>query len=271
MRTAGWRSAPLEAERRVFDEIIVRAVARRFHRNVTDELLDGIAAAAGCAAVGRLCLLDDAMMHELAARGGFLQSESLLDIGCGRGFLARWLRLSGYAGHYTGIDRIGDAVVATRRAVPGAEIVEADFRKHPWHQQFDAIVALESVGSSLDDDGARAFASAVSAAGTVTLTSCSLAGNAAARTARLRQTARSHFAEIAISDWSAEAASFARKLYRALLGAQLPGEIVDRSRYEAESVLAAISQRRFSYLVAFASGPLARDDVVAKGSLAQGL
>ena len=68
----------------------------------------------------------------------------MLDLGCGRGFLGRWLFANGRRVAYTAMDYCRPALESVRRSVPGADVVWGDVNS-TWDGSYEAIFAIESI------------------------------------------------------------------------------------------------------------------------------
>jgi trans-aconitate methyltransferase len=240
----------------VYDEIFLQAAARSFHEHLDDEVLDGIARDAGCEPLGRLSILDDDALADLIARCGVHTGSAVLDLGCGRGFLGRSLIARGIEARYTGVDRIGDALNAARRHVPGGTFTQGNFRRLRWNREFDAVFALEVViDGALDAPLIEAVASALRPGGRAAITVASFDGAHARRLSEAQRLAAEHFASASIEDWTERTIPFARKFYGAFLACDSwHPEIVERCHAEARAALAAIERGTFHYAVVFATG-----------------
>jgi 2-polyprenyl-3-methyl-5-hydroxy-6-metoxy-1,4-benzoquinol methylase len=127
--------------------VSLRGDFERFHECVDDGYLDAVAATAGCdPPIGRLNYLDDATMSAMVAAAGLRAGASVLDLGCGRGFLGRWLAARGLAVDYTAVDYARAALNAVRRHLPLATCIEGDLRAVSAGR-FDAVFSLESLWS----------------------------------------------------------------------------------------------------------------------------
>ncbi len=85
-----------------------------------------------------------------------LDNPSILEVGCGNGWLAE--KLSGI-GQYVGLDLAPAAVEAAKKRVPSADFVVADF--HTWQAQdgsFDIVVMVDTIAYFRDQDKAVARA-----------------------------------------------------------------------------------------------------------------
>jgi SAM-dependent methyltransferase len=232
-----------------FDTVVRQASFRTFHRNVDDAMFDEIATACGCKPIGRMCLLDDTAVADLTKRCRVESGAAVLDIGCGRGFLGRWLRANGIEVRYAGVDRIAEAV-ATAREVPSAHVVECDFREYRGNQEFDAGFAIEiAIDGTLDEAILDVLKNALRPGGSFAATIASLDGDHAPRLATLAKAAERRFINVSIEDWTSRAIPFARCTYRRWLAVDWPSEIVEKTTLEALTALDAIEGGAFHYAV----------------------
>ena len=238
----------------MFEDVVVAAQFRAFHGGVSDALLDEAARAAGCGSgIGRLCLVSDEMLAGICARLDLRHGPRVLDIGCGRGFLERWLQHRGYGPRAFGLDRAAEAIDAARRQCPGAQFVQGDYRTHPFQPEFEAAFALDiaasgKFGASL----LAAIRSALREGGRFAITAPSLDGRHEGRLHQARTAMLEHFSDIEILDATREAASFAKRLYASYLRitAWRP-EIRSRFAEQAGAVLRSIDRGDFHYAIAF--------------------
>lgn len=238
----------------MFEDVVVAAQFRAFHGGVSDALLDEAAGAAGCSSgIGRLCLVSDEMLAGICGRLDLRHGSRLLDIGCGRGFLERWLQRRGYGPRAFGLDRAAEAIAAARRQCPEAQFVQGDYRTHPFQPEFEAAFALEiaasgKFGASL----LAAIRSALREGGRFAITAPSLDGRHESRLHQARTAMLEHFSDVEMLDATAEAASFAKRLYAACLRITTwSPEIRTRFAQQADAVLRAIDRGDFHYAVAF--------------------
>lgn len=234
----------------MFEDIVIATLFRQFHRDVDDALLDRAATAAGCASgIGRMSLLSDEVMSQFTKPLNLRAETTLLDLGCGRGFLARWLRWAGLPVSFTGIDRAPEALVAADRLVPGAKFIEGDYRTHHFNEQFDVVTSIEvATSSAMDKPVLAAIRSRLHDGGRFGITAASTGGNHARRIANLRELLAQHFSNYDLRDVSEEAAAFTKRLYGALLEIdEWPPLIAPRIKAQAAEVLAAVDRGEFAY------------------------
>jgi SAM-dependent methyltransferase len=86
-----------------------------------------------------------------ALRSHFPRFRSVLDVGCGTGFVLGELQRSSPGLLLAGCDILFDAVRCARRRLEGIGLFEADVQCLPLRRQFDAIMALDVI-EHLDDD-----------------------------------------------------------------------------------------------------------------------
>ena len=133
----------------------MRSDYERLHEFLDDENLDAIAGIAGCIpAIGRLNYIDDATRAALVDRMSIAEGTRVLDLGCGRGFLGRWLFASGQRVAYTAMDYSQAALESVRRNVPDADVVWGDVNS-TWDGSYEAIFAIESLWAAGDALAAR--------------------------------------------------------------------------------------------------------------------
>lgn len=240
--------------RGMFEDVVVAAQFRALHAGVGDALLDEAARMAGCASgIGRLSLLSDEMLARISARLGLREDRRVLDIGCGRGFLERWLRYAGCAARATGIDRAPGAIAAARRHCPEAEFMEADYRTQAFEPEFGAVAALElSASGKLPAALLTATARALCEGGVFCFTAASLDGRHEQRLNDAEPALRERFSDVEILDATRDAGAFAQRLYGACLQIdQWNPEIRPRIVEQAHAVLEAIDRGDFHYAIAF--------------------
>jgi SAM-dependent methyltransferase len=129
----------------VNESATVRGDYERLHEALDDENLDAIAGIAGCApAIGRLNYVDDATLAALVDRMSIAEGCRVLDLGCGRGFLGRWLSAHGRRVAYTAMDYCRPALDSVRRSIPEADVVWGDVNSMT-DGSYEAIFAIESI------------------------------------------------------------------------------------------------------------------------------
>ncbi len=88
------------------------------------------------------------------AEAGLRPCDHLLDVGCGFGDLAAFLRRHGHDIDYTGIDLSPDLITAGRERYPGIDLREGDlFEIDPPPQSYDVVMLSGSLNEALNDEG----------------------------------------------------------------------------------------------------------------------
>lgn len=236
----------------MFEDVVIASLYRQFHRNVDDSLLDQAARSAGCpSGIGRLCLLGDAMLEALTVGLELNAETSLLDIGCGRGFLERWLQHVGSRARVTGIDRVPEGLAAARALAPGALFIEDDYRTHQFAERFDTAVALElAISGKIDESLIAALRACLREGGRFAVTSASIDGRHAERLDAAVTHFRRYFPEFEVVDHTLEAAAFAKRTYGAWLGIDTWGQTIQRGMHDqARKVLNSIERGEFHYAI----------------------
>lgn len=234
----------------MFEDVVVATLFRQFHREVNDDLLDRAARAAGCeSGIGRMSLLSDAMMKRFVEPLALTPTDRLLDLGCGRGFLARWLQWSGTPVRFTGLDRAPEACIAAHRLVPDAEFVEGDYRTYPFETPFDIVTSIEvGISGAMDKPLLQAIRSRLRESGRFGITVTSAGGNHAARIAQLQELISQQFSTFELLDATQQVAAFTKRLYGALLEIdEWSPVIAPRIKAQADEVLAAVDRGDFAY------------------------
>lgn len=94
-----------------------------------------------------------AVLAEVGLRPG----DRLLDVGCGFGDLAVYLRGQGHAIDYTGIDLSPELIAAGRERYPGLALHAGDlFDVDPAAGAFDVVMLSGALNEALGDDGTYA-------------------------------------------------------------------------------------------------------------------
>lgn len=86
----------------------------------------------------------------------FPQARSLLEIGCGTGFVLRAMRE-----HHPDVDFVGGdispgALAAARQRLPEIELLQVDARELPFEREFDVVGAFDVLEHEPDDEAALA-------------------------------------------------------------------------------------------------------------------
>ena len=123
------------------------------HAHLDDVVLDYIAAATGDrSGIGRLSLVDDALLLEGLGRVPIARCRSVLDLGAGRGFLGRVLQSYGWSDIcYTAIERSASAALAIQHHLPSAHVILGDYRDERWPAA-DLVTFIDSWIGTDDDD-----------------------------------------------------------------------------------------------------------------------
>ncbi len=240
----------------MFQDAIVAALFRTFHARVDDRLLDRASAKAGGATgIGRLSLVDDVLAERIVDALALGSDARLLDLGCGRGFVARWLHARDFGGHYIGVDRTPEALAAAHRLALGTRYAFeiADFRSFRPATPVDAAIALEVTASgAIDEPLLDAIAAALRPGGHAALTIANLDGAHADRLARGERAMRERFAEVERIDATTQSAAYARCMYQAWLDIHGWDEAIHpRMAAQAHEVIDAIDRGAYNYAIAF--------------------
>ncbi len=70
---------------------------------------------------------------------GFSNTDSLLDVGCGFGDLAAYLRRDGWRGDYLGIDISAETIATGKKKHPGLNLQVKDILADPMPEQYDWV------------------------------------------------------------------------------------------------------------------------------------
>jgi ubiquinone/menaquinone biosynthesis C-methylase UbiE len=90
---------------------------------------------------------------ERVLRRWFPAAESLLEVGCGNGFVLAGLREAFPAMRLVGAELYDEGLaVARRRLGDRVELVQADARELPWADEFDVVAALDVLEHVEEDD-----------------------------------------------------------------------------------------------------------------------
>jgi SAM-dependent methyltransferase len=80
-------------------------------------------------------------------------AQSLLEVGCGTGFVLTGLRRARPELQLAGGDAALEGLRFARRRLPGVELLQLDARRLPFEQEFDAVGAFDVI-EHIDDDRA---------------------------------------------------------------------------------------------------------------------
>jgi len=117
------------------------------HRQISDERLDRYVSAAGQgSSIGRLSHIGDESLATILDEFNISDGSRVLDLGSGRGFLARWFQWRKMNVDYTGLDSSPTAIAAARRAAPRARFILHDFLRPIELGEFDMVCAIEATG-----------------------------------------------------------------------------------------------------------------------------
>jgi SAM-dependent methyltransferase len=86
----------------------------------------------------------------------FPAAQSLLDAGCGTGFVLAAIRRALPELHLVGTDLFDAGIAVARRRVPDVELVRADICALPYDGEFDVVCALDVLEHVQDDEAALA-------------------------------------------------------------------------------------------------------------------
>lgn len=78
-----------------------------------------------------------------ALRRWFAEARSILEIGCGTGFVLGAIAEAHPEVALTGAEAFPEALAYARRRAPAAELVTADARSLPWSDAFDVVCAFD--------------------------------------------------------------------------------------------------------------------------------
>lgn len=201
---------------------------RGLYRYAGDRVLDDYARHCGLpSGIGRLCLLDDRVLGKIVETVGIPPRSGVLDIGCGRGFLARWLLWNSLSCRYVG--------VGSATAVPAGGA------------KYERIFALESAPGVVSNSLARCIGQNLHAGGRYVITLASFddayAGNISQSCARLRR----ETASVRALDLTQQVREFASTLYSAILMGRWAMPAKAHVLDEAARALHAVESGAFNY------------------------
>lgn len=207
---------------------MLAAGRRGLYRYAGDRILDDYARHCGLpSGIGRLVLLDDRVLAKVVETVGIPPKSAVLDIGCGRGFLARWFLWNSLTCRYTGVD-----------SPAGVAVDDA---------KFDRIFALESAPGIVSGSLAKCIAQNLNSGGRYAITLASFddsyAGNLSRSCARLRR----ETGGVRALDLTQQVREFAATLYSAMLMGRWAEPVKERVLNEAARALHAVESGSFNY------------------------
>ncbi|HEY8312644.1 MAG TPA: class I SAM-dependent methyltransferase [Candidatus Baltobacteraceae bacterium] len=226
-----------------------RARHREFHRFVDDGTLDFYARHCGSpSGIGRLCLLDDRVLAEVVRAAEMSSGMRVLDLGCGRGFLARWLRWYNLDFRYVGVDRVPEAIAAARRNAPDGEYIYTRNDALYLNQTFDRVFALEAAPGGLMTEGiASAIGEHLAPAGKFIATLLSLDGRHDSKISESIGLLEKYAHVTEARDLSLQVKEFASTMCSAYLLGSWDDAIKGKMCVQAAHVLHAIETCTFNY------------------------
>lgn len=121
-----------------------RQVFEKIHNQYDDRLVDAAAKAAGLrSGIGRMSHLTDDVLEQIVRDQNISESTRVLDLGSGRGFLARWFEWRGLRPQYVGLEASRAAIEASRLFAPNATFIQGDFLGGLPEGAFDVVFAIE--------------------------------------------------------------------------------------------------------------------------------
>lgn len=230
---------------------------REFHKHVDDGTLDLYARHCGSpSGIGRLCLLDDRVLAEIVRAAEVSSRERVLDIGCGRGFLARWLRWYKVDCRYVGVDDVPEAIAAARRNAPNGEYHHTQLDTLALGQSFDRVFALEAAPCGLmEPDLAEVIGDHLESGGRFVTTLLSLDGDHESKVLHSIEALQRHLNVEEVRDLSLQVKEFASTMYSAFLLGTWDNAIKSNMCMEAARVLHAIESGAFNYTMLTGTRP----------------
>ncbi|MGZ3496298.1 MAG: class I SAM-dependent methyltransferase [Vulcanimicrobiaceae bacterium] len=228
-----------------------------FHKYVDDGTLDLYARHCGSpSGIGRLCLLDDRVLAEIVRAAEVSSRERVLDIGCGRGFLARWLRWYKVDCRYVGIDCVPEAIAAARRNAPNGEYYYTQLDTLALSKTFDRVFALESApGGLVTPNLSAAIGVHLERGGRFVATLLSLDGKHEAKVLQSIEALHEHLNVEEVRDLSLQVKEFASTMYSAFLLGTWDNAIKSNMCMEAARVLHAVETGAFNYTMITGTRP----------------
>lgn len=209
------------------------AAARRgLHRYAADRVLDGYARHCGLpSGIGRLCLLDDQVLAKVVQTVGIPPQSAVLDIGCGRRFLARWLLWHSISCRYVGVDSTAEVLGARSGSV----------------QKYERIFAIENAAGIVSDGLANCLQRHLAPNGQYVVTLASFDDRHEAKIARSLARLQKHTTAVHSIDLTQQVREFAATLYSAFLLGTWEARVKTHVLHGAASVLHAVESGAFNY------------------------
>lgn len=219
------------------------------HQLIDDAHLDELAAYAGLPSrIGRLSLVPDFLFDAMLERLKERHARTLIDFGCGRGTLKRWLDYKRAEIDYTGIDFSLDAIAAARRAVPSARFIRGDYRTYTGDKT-DAIALFDAFfDASMSLQQAQRFFASLNVGGTLFMSMMAFDQPHEREIQRTCLTLRAMGFDVTFEDWTASAEEHALAIAATWVNSpRWHDKVAGLFRDEGRAVIDAISERRFKY------------------------
>lgn len=208
---------------------MLAAGRRSLYRYAGDRVLDGYARHCGLpSGIGRLCLLDDQVLAKVVETVGIPTKSSVLDIGCGRGFLARWLLWNSLSCRYVGVE-------SAAGLAPGEG------------PKFDRVFALETTPRVISSTLAKCIAQNLAPGGQYVVTLASFDEPHAEKIARSSARLQRQGATVRAIDLTQQVREFALTLYSAMLMGRWAPAVSGHVLNEAARMLHAVEFGSFNY------------------------
>jgi|GEM_PF-4788405 len=235
-------SIPAPIDRHAYFEAI--------HSLIDDQSLDFCAFEAGSiSGVGRMSHLSDELLDMLVQEYAIGQNSRVLDIGCGRGFLARWLQWRGLHVRYVGVDFSACATRAAQRFIPKGTFVCEDYRTLELPERFDVAFAVEMVfGDGLDEQLVRALLQHIDRGGVALATLAAFKSPLDTLISKSVEAAKTAGARVAVRDLTPQTLGFAKRLTEVSLEFGYgPKSLEELARAECLTVLRTMEEGRYGY------------------------
>lgn len=220
------------------------------HQGIEDGRLDHYARAMSHpSGVGRLSHITDDVLSTLLDGIPIRPGMKVLDLGCGRGFLGRWLEWRGLQVHYVGIDFSPSAVESARRNVPRGQVVLGDFQTALELGSFDAVFAIETSGEGMvDADLARAMLGPLADGGVAIATLVSAGRSFQQASEASIEAINALRGEAFVRDFTEAVVPSVRAFYEMVRNdSSMPEAIQESFRSESDLMLRLIHDRSYGY------------------------